>query len=81
MTEMTTIKVSPRTRDRLKAQATAANVSLGEHLRRLADAADRDFRLTSLRRAVADTPEDVATDYAQEAAAWETTELADERDA
>ncbi|MEJ7756754.1 MAG: hypothetical protein WKF83_10945 [Nocardioidaceae bacterium] len=47
----------------------------------MADAADRDFRLTSLRRAVADTPEDVATDYAQEAAAWETTELADERDA
>lgn len=73
----TTIKVSAATRDRLKAQAAAAHVSLGEHLRRLADAADRESRLTQLRDAVAATPPELADDHAAEAEAWETTELDD----
>ncbi len=49
----TTIKVSTETRDRLKAQAAAAQVSLGEHLARLADAGDRALRFESLRAAIA----------------------------
>lgn len=48
----TTITVSNETRDRLKAQAAASKVSLGEHLTRLADLADRRDRLADLRRAV-----------------------------
>ena len=52
---MTTIKVSTETRDRLKAQASAAHVSLGEHLSRLADAAERGLRFEALRAAVAAT--------------------------
>lgn len=60
---MTTIKVSTETRDRLKAQAAAAHVSLGEHLTRLAIAADRGLRFESLRVAVAATgPEPTAED-------------------
>ena len=53
MTTMTTIKVSTETRDRLKAQASAAHVSLGEHLNRLASAADRGLRFEALRAAIA----------------------------
>ena len=52
---MTTIKVSTETRDRLKAQAAMANVSLGEHLTRLASAADRGLRFEALRTAIAST--------------------------
>jgi len=60
---MTTIKVSSETRDQLKAQAAAAHLSLGEHLARLADAADRGLRFEALRAAIAAstdelTPED-----------------------
>ncbi|RNL61407.1 antitoxin [Nocardioides marmoriginsengisoli] len=56
---MTTIKVSTETRDRLKAQASAAHVSLGEHLTRLAAAADRGLRFEALRSAIAATPSDL----------------------
>lgn len=60
---MTTIKVSTETRDRLKAQAAAAQVSLGEHLARLATAADRGLRFEALRVAVGATqPELTAED-------------------
>jgi hypothetical protein len=60
---MTTIKVTSETRDQLKAQAAAAHLSLGDHLARLADAADRGLRFEALRAAIADstdelTPED-----------------------
>lgn len=77
----TTIKVSSQTRDRLKAQAAAAHVSLGEHLTRLADAADREARFAGLRQAIADMPPEVAASHRQETEAWEATELIDARDA
>ncbi|MDQ2846207.1 MAG: DNA mismatch repair protein MutS [Actinomycetota bacterium] len=77
----TTIKVSKRTRDRLKAQAGAAHLSLGEHLTRLADAADRASRLSALGQAIAKTPVDLAAGYAAEAAVWEAAELNDARGA
>ena len=66
----TTIKVSTETRDRLKAQASAAHVSLGEHLSRLADAADRALRFESLRAAIDATPAHVMADYTAESKDW-----------
>lgn len=59
---MTTIKVSTETRDRLKAQASAAHVSLGEHLARLASAADRGMRFEALRAAISSSPSDLTTE-------------------
>jgi hypothetical protein len=74
---MTTIKVSTQTRDRLKAQTAQARVPLGEHLRRLADAADRQRRFAALREAVGQTPPDLAESHAAETEEWETIELSD----
>lgn len=72
----TTIKVSSEVRDRLKAQASAAHRTLGEHLRHLADLGDRASRFESLRAAIAETsPEDLAS-YRDEAAVWETLDSA-----
>lgn len=59
----------------------AAHLSLGEHLTRLADSADRAARLAALGRAIAETPADLAAGYAAEAAVWEAAELADARGA
>jgi hypothetical protein len=56
---MTTIRVSTETRDRLEAQASAAQVSLGEHLARLASAADRGMRFEAPRAAAVATPSDL----------------------
>ncbi len=72
---MTTIKVSTRTRDRLKAQATAAHVSLGEHLARLATAADRGLRFEALREAIAATPPKSMEDYGRETDEWLDADL------
>ncbi len=70
----TTIKVDCETRDRLKAQASAAGLTLGQHVARLADAADRDARLSALRDAVAATPQRDLADWAAEADLWEAAE-------
>ncbi|GEP38057.1 hypothetical protein NPS01_17200 [Nocardioides psychrotolerans] len=72
---MTTIKVSPETRDRLKAQAAASRVSLGEHLSRLADAADRGLRFEAMRRAMDATPADALATYAAETDEWLDADL------
>lgn len=67
----TTIKVTNDVRDRLKAQATRAHRTLGEHLAHLADLADREGRFGAMRRAIADTPPEARASYAEEVAAWE----------
>jgi len=72
---VTTIKVSSETRDRLKAQAAAAHVSLGAHLARLADAADRGLRFESLRTAITATPTDVRAAYDAETDEWLEADL------
>jgi len=72
---MTTIKVSTETRDRLKVQAAVARVSLGEHLSRLADAADRSLRFEALREALAATSPEVMADYAVETDEWLDADL------
>ncbi|MGH3445259.1 MAG: hypothetical protein ACRDPB_07780 [Nocardioidaceae bacterium] len=71
----TTIKVSTETRDRLKAQASAANVSLGEHLSRLAGAADRGLRFEALRTAIITTPPEAMADYGTETSEWLDADL------
>lgn len=72
---MTTIKVSTETRDRLKAQASAAQVSLGEHLSRLASAADRGLRFEAMRSAIAATRPELITDYTAETDEWLDADL------
>ena len=71
----TTIKVSTETRDRLKAQAAAAHLSLGEHLSRLASAADRGLRFEAMRAAIAATPSDVMADYTAATDEWLDADL------
>jgi len=73
----TTIKVSNETRDRLKAQAAAAQVPLGEYLTRLADLADRRDRLAAMRRAIDSTGEAELAAYRAEAAEWAQANLVD----
>jgi len=74
----TTIKVSTETRDRLKAQAAAAQVTLGEHLSRLAAAADRGQRFETLRTAIAATPAPLMTDYETETHEWLDADLGED---
>lgn len=71
----TTIKVSTETRDRLKAQASAAHVSLGEHVSRLAGAADRGLRFEALRTAIAATPPPAMADYTTDTTEWLDADL------
>lgn len=67
----TTIKVSNDVRDRLKAQATRASRTLGEHLAHLADLADREGRFEAIRQAIDSTSPAAMESYADEVAAWE----------
>ena len=69
----TTIQVTQQTRDRLKSQAAAAHRTLGEHLERLADLADRAERLASLRQAITDHPR--TAEQVLEDDAWEGVDL------
>lgn len=73
----TTIKVSDKLRDRLKAQAAREGLTLGSHLKRLADREDRRLRLRSLKAAIADSAVVGTASHDAETAAWERTELAD----
>lgn len=71
----TTIKVSTETRDRLKAQAAAAHLTLGEHLARLADAGDRALRFESLRVAIAGQTDAERRAYESARDAWLDADL------
>jgi len=72
MPDMTTIKVSRATRDRLKAQAAAAHLTLGAHLDRLAAEGERRARFEAVREAARRSPAD-----ADEVEAWDRTEWHD----
>jgi predicted transcriptional regulator len=67
----TTIKVSNDVRDRLKAQASQAHRTLGEHLAHLADLADREGRFAAMRQPIEATPRAAMESYAAEVAAWD----------
>ncbi|MEE3126917.1 MAG: antitoxin [Actinomycetota bacterium] len=71
----TTIKVSRETRDRLKAQAARSDITLGEHLARLADRADRDLRFQALRESIARTSEADMRSYEAETREWLDADL------
>ena len=71
----TTIKVSRATRDRLKAHAALRGETLGEHLERLLDLAEREERFEALRTAIAGTTEDDRASYARERDEWLDADL------
>lgn len=73
----TTIKVSDELRDRLKAQAGRAELTLGAHLAHLADSEDRRLRLQSLKTAIVRTSPADAASHSAESAQWERAELTD----
>jgi len=71
----TTIKVSTEVRDRLKAQAAASHLTLGQHLERLAEAADRGLRFEALRQAIQATSDEAMAAYERETRAWTDADL------
>lgn len=73
----TTIKVDDELRDRLKAQASRAGLTLGGHLAVLADAEDRRARLAALRETVRSTSAADLASHSSETEAWESAELRD----
>ena len=74
---VTTIKLDAAIRDRLRAQASAAHRTLGEHIGHLVDAEDRRLRMDGLAAAIASTPIRAMADYAAETSGWEQAELSD----
>ena len=71
----TTIKVTAEVRDRLKAQASSAHLTLGEHLERLADLADREARYAALAGAIGAMTDEQRADYRRETATWLDADL------
>jgi len=67
----TTIKVPVELRDRLKAQASAHDRTIGEHLAVLASAEERTERFARLRRQIAATPPELRANYLDELGAWD----------
>ncbi|MBK5238936.1 MAG: hypothetical protein JJE28_07500 [Actinomycetales bacterium] len=78
---MTTIKVTPVTRDRLKSHAKRAERTINEYLDMLIDLADRELRFDALRTAIANTSEADMQSWREETDVWENLELTDARDA
>lgn len=78
---MTTIKVTPVTRDRLKSHAKRAERTINEYLDMLIDLADRELRFDALRTAIANTSEEDMQSWREETDVWENIELTDARDA
>ncbi|ANS79868.1 hypothetical protein SGUI_2472 [Serinicoccus hydrothermalis] len=77
MTMLTTIKVPAQVRDRLKAQAGEAGITLGQYLADLAARGEREERFRRLKSQIAATrPADRAS-WEQETSAWERAELGD----
>ncbi|MDR1767056.1 MAG: hypothetical protein LBR32_01245 [Propionibacteriaceae bacterium] len=76
MTTATTIKVSTRVRDRIKAQAGAFR-SMDEYLDQLMDAEERRQMVAALRRAVQQTSDDELRAWQDESDAWEQASLRD----
>jgi hypothetical protein len=70
----TTIKVSNEVRDRLKAQASRANRTLGRHLEHLADLGEREARMDALRGAVRSTSAEDLDSWREETRSWERIE-------
>ena len=68
---ITSIKVSPETRDLLKKQAARAHLTLGGYLDQLARQAARRERFEQLRLAIASTDETQLASYYAETAEWE----------
>lgn len=76
MTELTTIKLSRETRDRLKARAGSEGLSLGDYLEQLVARAERESRWAALREAIRSTAPGLMESYRAETAQWERAETA-----
>lgn len=72
----TTIKVSTATRDRLKRHAHQAGDSLGDHIDRLLDAAEREERFAAMRTRIAAMTDAERADYVAERDLWLDADLA-----
>ena len=70
----TTIKLDSAVRDRLKAQAVAADRTLGEQVEHLVKLGDREQRMTAMRSAMAHTPDHLLDSYRRETAEWEAAD-------
>ncbi len=78
---MTTIKVTPVTRDRLKSHAKRAERTINDYLDMLIDLADRELRFDALRAAIANTSEEDMASWREETEIWEAVELTDAHNA
>lgn len=77
MTAITTIKVATEVRDRLKTQAGAVGMTLGEYLAALARRGEREARFRRLQSQIAATPPELLASWVEEATDWERSELGD----
>lgn len=68
----TTIKVTSDVRDRLKRQAAANGVTLGEHLSRLAELGERQLRFDAMQAAIAATSVEEMDSYRSETEFWDS---------
>ena len=77
MTGLTTIKVASATRDQLKAQASRADLTLGQYLDALARRGEREARFARLKAQIAATSPADRDSWSRETSGWERAELAD----
>lgn len=67
----TTIKVSSELRDRLKAQAGARQLTLGDYLAKLAVIGERQMRLEAMHAAMSATAPELLESYREETEFWD----------
>jgi hypothetical protein len=67
----TTIKVSSDLRDRLKVQAGAHDLTLGEYLSKLATIGERQMRREAMHAAVSATAPELLESYREETEFWD----------
>jgi hypothetical protein len=68
----TTIKVSSELRDRLKAQAGAHGLTLGDHLAKLAALGDKQLRYEAMEAAISATSPELMSSYREETEFWDS---------
>jgi hypothetical protein len=75
--EVTTIKVTKGTRDRLR--VLAGDSTLEQLLERMLEEEEERLFIEGLKRDMAATSSELMNSWRRETAAWETTELEDQR--
>ena len=75
MPTMTTIKVETGVRDRLRANAKNADLTMNEYLERVLEIEDRRAKVAAVRAAMAATPKALMDRYHAESEAWVNADL------